>query len=208
MNFCVSVAVITLTIGLWSVSGATEAPRRTGWSLGAGPRLQWLTGSGYDELRLWYLDNPGYGGELTIGYGLTDRWAGRIAASTNRHSGSIRSEGFAWAAVDLLFLLPLRRFDPYVLARLGKQAVTAFNVNLGQTEEIVEGTWAGWMGGGGLGVRCWVVPRVSLHTEAVYTYVRISDLVENDDTGTAIRLAKTYDGTTWGITILAVEYHW
>jgi hypothetical protein len=64
------------------------------------------------------------------------------------------------------------------------------------------------MGGGGGGMRYWVTPHISVGSEAAYTYVGVSGTVNNDGTGTLDPLDKTYDGTTWGVTILAVEYHW
>ena len=204
---------LLVTWAVASVVSAKEEPHRTGWWVAAAPRVQWLTGDGYDLLfGRGVLSGRGYGGELHLGYGFTRRVGARLAVSTAHHTTMSGTGGAAWASVDILLRQPIGRLDLHVFGRFGKQAVAVDGFtrpgpgNTSQTTTDL--TVIGHLGGGGGGMRYWVTPHISLGSEAAYTYVGVSDTVNNNGTGTLDPLDKTYDGTTWGVTILAVEYHW
>ena len=179
--------------------------------------MQWVLGNGYDEL-LAVPDvvlgadpvrtvGRGIGGELRLAYGLAEHWACRISVSSAMHSSSTGSAGIAWAAADALYRLPLGRLDPTLFARFGKQTLTLDNVQVAGPNVVAHYTYAGYMAGGGGGLCWWATDHISLSAEAAYTYVRIADSVE-DENGIHTPLGGTYDGTTWGVTALAVSYHW
>ncbi len=205
--------LLALVPGLGSAQEA--APRRLGWYAGAGPRLQGFAGGGYNELgnrRATF--GTGIGAEVFVGYGFTRSLAARLAVSTASHDISApgASSGAAWVAGDAILRWPLEvpplgSFDVQTFARIGKQAVTADNVDLDGGGLRSNHAWSGFMIGGGAGVRWWATARVSLRMEFSYAYVRIDGEVE-DPTGHHTPLERTLDGSTWGVTPVAVSYHW
>jgi len=208
MNVRLSLLILFVIGAFAPLVGAEDRPHRTGWAVGVGPRIQWLSDHGHDVLTNRYVRGRGIGGEIRLSYGFTEHWEGRIAVSTNRQSSREGTAGVAWAAADLLFRQPVGRFDPVLFARFGKQALALDGAIPDELGEPSDHTWTGLVGGAGGGVRYWITPHLSLSGEAAYTYVRYSHTVVLDGTGTPMPLNRATGATAWGLTLVAVEYHW
>lgn len=218
MNPQKAFACALLTCALASAVRAKGEPHRTGWWVAAGPRVQWLVGDGYDGLfGRGLISGRGYGGEVHLAYGFTPRWAGRLAVSSAMQNTASGKGGAAWAAADVVLRQPFGPIDIVVFGRFGRQSVVvdgytplAGNGSIQTTgvDLAVDLAVVGPLGGAGAGLRYWVTPHIALGAEALYTYVALTDAVDSDGTGTPNALDRTYDGTTWGVTVLAVEYHW
>jgi len=195
--------------------------------------VQWLVGSGYDTsafevpiqtARGHYLRTTGYdtldlavvgigegvGGEVWLAYAFTPRLALRLGASAIRHRSAIGTVGAAWTVLDVVLGQPLgERFDLDAFARLGKLAVTIDGADIDRNAATGPRNWAiaGWLVGGGVGLRCWMTSHLSVNGDASAVAVWNTDLIRSDGTGIAARLRKRGKGATLGVSV-ALEYHW